>query len=107
MKVKVEMRPVAEKLYQVPPSSGEQEMVRMEQCARVVLNEFLSPRNHECKDLRLRSRIKILVIKQCSMAKKSLNGHLVSSKVTRVCDVGQLLLQALHHVGHLEGNQET
>ena len=36
------------------------------------------------------------------MAKKSLNGHLVSSKVTRVCDVSQLLLQALHHVGHLK-----
>ena len=36
------------------------------------------------------------------MAKKSFNGHLVSSKVTRVCDVSQLLLQALHHVGHLK-----
>ena len=64
MKVKVEMKPVAEKLYQVPPSSGKQEMVRVEQGARVVLNEFLSPRDHECKDQRLRSRIKIIVTMQ-------------------------------------------
>ena len=64
VKVKVEMRPVAEKLYQVPPSSGEQEMVGVEQGARVVLNEFLSPRDHECKDQRLRSRIKIIVTMQ-------------------------------------------
>ena len=37
----MKVRPVAEKLYQVPPCSGKQEMVRVEKGARVVLNEFL------------------------------------------------------------------
>ena len=45
MKVKVNMkvkvRPVAEKLYQVPPCSGEQEVVGVEQGASVVCKEFL------------------------------------------------------------------
>ena len=39
--MKVKVRPVAEKLYQVPPCSGKQEMMRVEKGARVVLNEFL------------------------------------------------------------------
>ena len=39
--MKVKVRPVAEKLYQVPPCSGEQEVVGVEQGAGVVCKEFL------------------------------------------------------------------
>ena len=58
---KVKVRPVAKKLYEVPPCSGEQEMVGVEEGAGVVCKEFLkSWQSPQCQDQRLRSRIGIL-----------------------------------------------